>query len=326
MKPTVKLQTLAGGEQLYRLRGATMGTGFEATFVAGQTTNVDRIAENLQAAVDAVDRDMSNWKPDSALSRFNSAPPGEWFPVPHTLAFVIDEGLKLSRLSGGAFDMTLGELVEFWGFGPAGDEGGRDPRDGSTALANRNADRVIARLDPPALRKSAEFALDLSGIAKGFGVDQLAGVLEHAGIHNYLVSIDGEVRVKGRKGESEGDWLVAVEAPVAGSRTGWDILKPKDCALATSGDYRRVRQYQGRDYSHTMEGRSGRPVDNGVGSVTVAHELCLMADAWATALLVLGPHAGVELARNKGISALFLVRTGRQIREIMTGNFAAVIG
>lgn len=151
-------------------------------------------------------------------------------------------------------------------------------------------------------------------------------VLEDHGIHDYLVGLDGEVQVRGHKNGREGRWNVAVEAPVADARQAWDILQPRDCAIATSGDYRKFFSLDGKRYAHTIDPRTARPVVNSIGSVTVSSRTCMMADAWATALLVLGPDAGVELARQQDIAALFLIRSGSRIDDIATGRFSDLIG
>lgn len=313
--------------RLYVCNGKTMGTVYEVKFVTSKPVDEQAIAHGVQETVQRVDGQMSTWKPDSELSRFNRSAPGDWFPVPSDLARVVQAGLEIGRLSAGAFDVTVGSLVNLWGFGPVVRSPSMpDEQAVSAAAAVVGYENLEARLDPPALRKAAQCFVDLSGIAKGFGVDQIARYLEHRGILDSLVCIDGEVRVAGCKPGPEGSWLVAVEAPKAHVRELWDVLSPKDCSMATSGDYRHFREFDGQHFSHTIDRRTGQPVRNAVGSVTVAHPECMLADAWATALLVLGPQAGVALANAHGIAALFLVRADAEIVDITTGDFAAVIG
>ena len=302
---------------LHRISGATMGTRFQVTFAAAPMDLTD-LGAALFAAVDAVDRQMSTYKPSSDLSRFNGAALDRWVPVPAAVARVVTEGLRISSASQGAFDMTLGGAVNAWGFGP-------DPApvlpDQAQPLGQYATLQV--RCDPPALCKSAPFALDLSGIAKGFAVDELVRVLESRAITNYLAEIDGEVRARGRKPGLQGAWSVGLDAPVAGQRAVWDVLLPGDGALATSGDYRHFVVTDGKVRAHSIDGRSGWPVDNDVASVTVRHASCMTADAWATALLVLGQDQGPAVAEAQGIQALFLVRSGTGIAPITTCGFTA---
>jgi FAD:protein FMN transferase len=317
----------ARDKKIVRLAGDTMGTRYQVALVVGagmQTEATDDIARQVQGAVDMVDAQMSNWKATSALSRFNDAAPGDWIPVPRELVQVVETGQKLARQTRGAFDMTLGRAVAQWGFGPHAQDnpGARD-----TAPARGLWQALSVQTAPPALRKDRPLWLDLSGIAKGYGVDCIAAVLETHSIANYFIVIDGEIRLKGRKPGLDGAWAVALEAPIRDVREAYDILNPqRACALATSGDYRHYRRHDGVIHSHSIDGRSGRPVANDIGSVTVALGSCMMADAWATALLVLGPRDGVAMAQANNIAARFLIRTDTGIRDVMTGDFAAVIG
>jgi FAD:protein FMN transferase len=297
-----------------------MGTTYQVTFAAA-SVDLPGLSERLHSAVTAVDDQMSTWKPHSDLSRFNAAPPGDWWPVPADLARVVLAGLQIGRASSGAFNIALGDQVAAWGFGA---HGGTGPSE--TPPGPAHTDGIEARLDPPALRKSAALSLDLSGIAKGFGVDQLAAVLEQDGVTDYLISIDGEVRASGRKPDLEGNWRLALEAPIPGQRQAWDILEPRDCAIATSGDYRHFHVHNGKTLSHTIDPRTAAPVDTAIASVTVCDASCMNADAWATALMVLGPHDGVALAQARNIPALFLLRDDAGLREIATGSFDALRG
>jgi FAD:protein FMN transferase len=315
----------AAAPDIATLSGSTMGTRFTVAYAPPAGRAPPGLAEALQAAVEAVDRDMSTWKVDSALCRFNRAPVGDWIAVPADLAVVVGEGLAIAQITGGAFDPVLGRLVDLWGFGPDGFQGQPSAEALDQARAESGFEAVRVRDAPPALLKTAPRSLDLSGIAKGFGVDRLAETLEGEGIADYLVTLDGEVRVKGRKGV-HGPWQVAVDAPVFGRSEPYDILWPPTGALATSGDYRQRRSAGGRTWSHTIDGRTGEPVDNALGSVTVAMDKCVQADAWASALLVLGPDEGPALAQAKGVAALFLVREDEGVRAVLTGGFERVIG
>lgn len=301
--------------RLYKVDGPTMGTRWTAQFVADDVLGA-QMTGSLQAAVDLVDAQMSTWKPDSDLSRFNAAPVGDWVAVPPELAFVAAQGLAVGRATSGAFDITLGRQVNAWGFGPDGMTGVPAAADPSAGIA-----ALEVRSDPPGLRKSVALSLDLSGIAKGYGVDCMADVLDHAGIGDYLVTLDGELRSKGRKPGAQGRWSIAIDAPVPGERQVWDILEPDVGALATSGDYRHFRVLDGAALAHTIDPATGRPLDNALASVTVLDPLCWRADAWATALMVMGPQKGVAIAQARNIPALFLLRGPDGIDEKMSGDF-----
>lgn len=294
----------------YSLSGPTMGSRFGAVFYAAAGLDTRPVQAELQAAVDRVDAQMSTWKPDSTLMRLNRAPLGQWFDLPDELYQVLLAGLHVGRLSQGAFDVALGAQVRAWGFGP-GPAGTVEPPRCPAAQA--------LTLDPGrrAVCKEAEVSLDLNGIAKGFGVDELARCLERRGIQHYLVGIDGELRARGEK--PDGAWRVALETPEHGRREAFATLELADTALATSGDYRHWRERDGQRYSHTLDPHSGAPLHNGVASVSVLTGNCLYADAWATALMVLGVERGARLAREQGLGAVFLVREGAHIREVTVG-------
>lgn len=286
------------------LNGPTMGTRWSALFYAPPGFDPAPVQAAFQAAVDAVDAQMSTWKPDSDLMRLNAAPVGTWQDIPADLARVLALGLAIGRASGGAFDIGQGDAVRAWGFGPAA----ADPRAIRDAmLAPRCPAHAVLELDANRVRKMAPISLDLNGIAKGYGVDCLAEVLSAHGIRDALVGIDGEMRALGLRPDGS-PWTIAVEAPDRDRRAPHSILTLQDAAVATSGDYRHWVTVQGRHLSHTMDPARGAPLLAPPASVTVIAPTCAMADAWATALMVLGADRGARLARQTGLDALFLCR------------------
>ncbi|PHV05545.1 thiamine biosynthesis protein ApbE [Janthinobacterium sp. BJB412] len=298
-----------------------MGTRYSAVFYAPDEVDLAAINASLFAAVDKVDRQMSTWNPASDLCRLNAAPEDVWLAVPPELAQVLDAGLRVGRQSNGAFDMGLGQLVDDWGFGPAQ----RTPvpqlatlRHGAAGPTDEALEVDLARLQ---VRKRAPLALDLSAIAKGYGVDQLAHCLDGHAIDSYLVGIDGEMRARAAKPGGDA-WAVAIEKPVFGSREVAGVMELHDMAIATSGDYRRWVDVAGVRYSHTMHPALRRPLSNRLAAVTVLAPTCMLADAWATALMVLGPVDGVALARETGMDALFVLRDGAGFQEILIGGDA----
>lgn len=288
----------------HALNGPTMGTRWTALFYADASVDIVAIQGTLQAAVDRVDDRMSTWKPDSDLMRLNRAPVGPWVTVPPDLAQVLALGCEIGRASSGAFDIGMGDAVRAWGFGA-------DPADPQAIRAAMSARRIPAHealiIDGNRVRKTAPLALDLNGIAKGFGVDCLAqGLCDH-GVTEALVGIDGEMRAMGLQPDGT-PWIIAVEAPDPDRRAPQSVLALQDAAVATSGDYRHWVTVQGRRLSHTMDPRRGAPLTASPASVTVVARSCAEADAWATALMVAGVEEGAAMAGRFGLDALFLLR------------------
>ncbi|MES2756240.1 MAG: FAD:protein FMN transferase [Pseudomonadota bacterium] len=303
-------------EQRYSLNGETMGTRYTALFHAAAGVDTAAVGASLFAAVDKVDRQMSTWNSASDLCRLNAAPENAWVAVPEELAHVLETGVQIGLQSHGAFDIGVGELVDAWGFGPTQ----RPPPSQVPAPHDARYRRARGTLEVDRarrqVRKLAPVALDLSGIAKGYGVDQLAGCLDGWGIDSYLVGIDGEMRARGSKPGGEA-WAVAIEKPTFGLREVGGVMELRDTAIATSGDYRRWGQIAGKRYAHTMHPGLGQPVVNRLAAVTVLAASCMLADAWATALLVLGEDEGPALARARGMDALFVLRDGDRLEEVL---------
>ena len=290
----------------YALYGPTMGSRWSALFFTESGFDSVPVKATLQAAVDEVDAQMSTWNPNSDLMRLNEAPVGNWVSLPALLLEVLDLGLEIGRASGGAFDIGMGDAVTAWGFG----SGVADPaRIRKAMAADRRPAHDLLVLDVPGgcARKLAPLSIDLNGIAKGYGVDRLAETLGVSGIGSALIGIDGEMRAIGLRPDGE-PWAIAVEAPDCDRRAPHSILALENAAVATSGDYRHWVEVQGRRLSHTMNPHRGMPVTEAPASVTVVAKTCAEADAWATALMVLGPDSGAVYALRLGIDALFLVR------------------
>lgn len=299
--------------------GSTMGTRFSARFHAPLAADVRAIGQALAAAVGAVDRQMSNWNPASDLSRLNRTPPGTWTPVPADLATVLARAMAIGRETGGAFHIGLGDLVDAWGFGPS-----RAPAPDQLPAAAQARPSIDALLEVDAAggraRRLASVALDLCGIAKGFGVDALARVLQAHGIGHWLVGIDGELRAHGGKPDGTA-WAIALEAPDDARRAAMAVIELGDAAIATSGDYRHCTTVQGQRLSHTMDPRTQAPLVDAPASVTVIAPSCMDADAYATALMVLGEADGRALAQRLGLDTLVVRREAGGLRTSGTGAF-----
>ena len=269
--------------------------------------------EGVQAALELVVAQMSQWEPASDLSRFNRAPAGEWIYVPAEFQAVVAAGLEIGSLSGGAFSLTLGELSEAWGFGASGAV--------DTAPKGAMPQHMGVELDPANLhiRRKEGALLDLSAIAKGYGVDLAAEWLLEQGVRHFLIEVGGELRGEGIRPDGQ-PWWVDVEAPPSWSGAPWRVAL-HDLSVATSGDYRRGIDIDGQRYSHSFDPRTGRPIANGVRSTTVLHRSCMMADGWATALTILGADAGIALADEQGLAACILANG----REHVSRAWAAML-
>lgn len=299
----------------HALNGPTMGTSWQATFHTAPGFDPAPLRGALQAAVDDVDAQMSIWKPDSDLMHLNRAAVGEWLLLPARLAEVLRLGLAIGRASGGAFDIGMGDAVHAWGFGPETADPGAIR---AAMVADRRPAHEVLDLDGAMLRKRAAIALDLNGIAKGYGVDRLTEVLRDHGIIAALAGIDGEMRGFGLRPDGS-PWVVALEAPDPDRRAAHSILTLADAAVATSGDYRHRITVGGRSLSHTMDPGRSAPLAAPPASVTVLAPRCAEADAWATALMVAGPVRGAELAERHGLEALFLMREAGGVRPYAAG-------
>ncbi len=316
-----------GADQAEHLAGRTQGTTYEVV-VPRPPPGVGR--PGLQQAVDdvlaAVDLHLSNWNPDSEISRFNAGRGDEWVPASAILFDLLAMTEAISRVSGGAFDVTVAPLVRAWGFGAGAAADVASPTNAELDQLKQSVGyaKLELRADPRSLRKSVpDLHVDLDGVAPGFAVDLIAARLDEMGITDYLVELGGEVRARGRNGAGR-PWRVAVEAPLQGERRAYAIVELDGRSVSTSGDYRDFRELVGRRVSHTIDPRSGMPVDHDLTSVTVVTSSAAEADAWATALMVLGPEEGLALAEQEGIAALFISRDrDGSLHETSTGAFAS---
>lgn len=314
--------------RLLELTGSTMGTSYSIKVVdLPAQLHRDTLAALVNAELAALVQRMSTYEPDSELSRFNRSRQTDWITASSELVEVLGEARQVSELTDGAFDVTVGPLVDLWGFGPEYTDD-RIPSDAEIdALRARVGYRnVEVRSDPPAIRKrNPDIHVDLSAIAKGYAVDRVALLLESRGIASYLVEIGGELRGRGRN--QNGDhWRIGIETPTSGERSVHAVISIDDTGVATSGDYRNFFMHDGRRYSHTINPRTGRPVTHALASVTVISPRTMQADAMATALMVLGPDAGYALADREGLAASFIVRTENGFVDRQTAAFDRHLG
>jgi thiamine biosynthesis lipoprotein len=295
-----------------------MGTSYRVA-IPRLPAGVDRrvLRAEISSALETVNRQMSNWRADSEISIFNAGAPRSWTGISPDTLTVVDKAIYIGRLSEGAFDPTIGPLVDLWGFGPGAAARRVPPRDRiEAALARIGFQHLRTRKAPPAIDKARRgIGIDLCGIAKGFGVDKLAERLEARGVRDYLVEIGGDLRVRGQSARRQ-PWRIGMERPTAGRRAVQRIVALDGGAIATSGNYRNFFNNDGTRYSHIIDPRTGAPAEHALASVTVIAPTTMEADGWSTALMVLGPEAGLRLAKNENLAALFIVnRDGRLVEK-----------
>ena len=303
------LAACKSGWSVLELTGLTMGTGYSIVAV-DHSRKIDKA--ELQAAIDTalaqVNTQMSNWDASSEISRFNAAATGDSIAVSPELAHVMQAAADVHDASAGAFDVTVGALIDLWGFGADGTRTDM-PADADIAHAMACCGQAQSvELRGNALHKlNGEAEIYLSSIGKGFGVDQVARTLRDFGLSDYMVEIGGDLYTAGRNPDGQ-PWQIGIETPQSFDRGVMKVVGLSDLGMATSGDYRNYFDVDGARYSHIIDATTGRPVTHDTTSVTVLTENAMLADAWATALLVLGRDKGLAIADEHGIAALFIDR------------------
>jgi thiamine biosynthesis lipoprotein len=316
-----------GAADIITIQGKTMGTYFLVKIVrreeSGYLKSVEQkeIKNRITGILATVNHQMSTFQADSEISRFNKSRGTDWIPVSTDTALVISESLRISRLSRGAFDITVGPLIELWGFGRRRSEQEIPGREAISKAKKRTGyQKLTVRREPAAIRKSEpELSCNLSAIAKGFGVDRIADYFNDNKIRHYLVDIGGEIRVRGYN-QSGHRWTIGIAAPR--DRVGIQkTISLVDQSIATSGDYRNYYEKNGVRYSHTINPRTGKPVSHSLASVSILHESCMLADAFATAISVLGPEKGYKFALRHKLPVYLIIRKGDHFIEKMSESF-----
>ncbi|KAA9003278.1 FAD:protein FMN transferase [Affinibrenneria salicis] len=311
------------GPQQNNLDGKTMGTYYSVKYVSeSHVPDSAAIQAEIDKRLEQVNDQMSTYRPMSELSRFNhSREVDQPFGVSPATALVVREAIRINHLTGGGLDVTVGPLVNLWGFGP---EGRPERVPDQAELDKRRAWTGIDKLE---VRQNAlvkhipELYVDLSAIAKGYGVDVVADYLQSLNIERYMVDIGGEVRTKGNNGKDH-PWRIAIEKPVTGiEQSAQEIIAPGDMAVATSGDYRNYFEQDGVRYSHTIDPATGRPVNHRLASITVLAPSCMTADGLSTSLGVLGPERALALANQMNIPLFMIVKTDDGFAERYSDAF-----
>ena len=311
LAPVIVLLLLIKGmtfsPELVSFSGPTMGTTYTVKFYTVESGgNVQSLKDDVDSVLLRINQLMSTYDPSSDLSLFNKMPSGSKQEVSSEFAHVVDKALLISTMSDGYYDVTVGPLANLWGFGP---DKSRDepPTDEEINGAKQKVGYKNLLLSGNVLSKEKDIYVDLSSIAKGYGVDAIANKLDENGIESYLIEVGGEIRSKGKK-EDGGSWKIAIESPAGGHNVAQLIIDVDDLAIATSGDYRNYFEKNGVRYSHIINPKTGRPITHKLVSVTIIDKTAVMADGLATAITVLGPDKGLEFAEKHGIAAYLMIK------------------
>ncbi len=297
-----------------------MGTSYAIKYVGDE---VQGLSAEIEQELVRLNKIFSTYDPASEISTLNNSSVGEQMEVSDELAAVLMTSRKIHELSGGAFDITIGPLVNTWGFGPDGPRHGV-PAEEKILAAKSNVGFEFLQLDGRVVTRSRDIYIDLSAIAKGYAVDVIAQLLDERGITNYLVEIGGEVKARGMN-DRQTYWVLAVEAPDVTQRRIFRTLPINGLAMATSGDYRNYFEVEGKRYSHTIDPRSGWPVSHNLASITVLHESSEFADGLATAFSVLGLDDTMRIAEERNLLVLAIIREQEELSEITSSSLQAYL-
>lgn len=317
------------GGSVHALHGDTMGTTWSVKLAAEPACELQPLQQAIEEELALVIAQMSTWETESHLSRFNRAPAGSWHTLPEEFFTVLNCALQVARDSGGAYDPTAGALVNAWGFGPtrrynAPAFAAPTPEELHAAQARCGWQRIVVDAVPRRAFQPGGLYVDFSAIAKGFAVDQVARRLRRIGIDSFLVEIGGELRGEGTKPDGQ-PWWITLEQPGDLHADIETVVALYDWSIATSGDYRRYFEANGMRHSHTIDPRNGQPIRNNLASVTVLHRDCMLADAWSTALGVMGVEEGLALANRLGLCALMLQRGEDGFQEYLSTPLQALL-
>lgn len=308
-----------------------MGTEYNISWISAQSAyenDVVSIKRGVDEILRTINKSMSTYDPDSELSLINTNYSNDWQEISKHFYRVLTMSQSIYERSNTSFDITIGPLVNLWGFGPSE---GLDvipskkaiqeqlSAVGAAAISLRQND-IKGVGNKFEIKLAAKRYIDLSAIAKGYAVDVVGEYLANQGINNFLVEVGGEILARGKKAGKQ-PWRIAIEAPKDNVRTAQIVIPLSDMGIATSGDYRNFFKQDGHRFSHTIDNRTGYPVDHNLASVTVIHESVAMADAWATALTVLGADEGLKVAEQQGLLAFFIQRVDNGYKQTMSSHF-----
>lgn len=303
---------------IVRAKGYTMGTSYSIQWL-GDASRLTEIQTQIDVLLESVNQQMSTYRKDSELSQFNQAIAPYSQIISPEFSRVIQQSIEINQLTGGYFDISIGPLVNLWGFGPD-KRPSKQPSKSAIEAVMQDVGLQAVRLNGVELSKTAQRYLDLSAIAKGFAVDEVADYLQSLGYANYLVEIGGEIRAGGVK-QANTPWKIAIEAPDINERRVQKILSLDDVAVATSGDYRNYYEVDGQMFSHTIDPFTGYPVHHTLASVTVLSKSCAQADALATAMLAMGHERAKSFAEKQNLRVYFVMREDKHYTEYLSPAF-----
>lgn len=290
------------------IQGGTMGTTYNIKMVVAASYDTTKLEGLIEQKLIEVNKQMSTYQKNSELSLFNQSTSIQGIKISPALAKVVGEGIRLGKMSGGKLDVTVGPLVNLWGFGPQY-QLETVPTPELLESTRKKVGITHLSLQNEYLKKDIpDLYVDLSTIAKGYGVDVIAELLESQGVLNYLVEIGGEMRLKGFKSSGE-LWHVAIEKPVTTERSVQEVIVPQDNAVATSGDYRNYFEKDGQRFSHIIDPETGKPINHKLVSVTVIHPSAMTADGLSTTLMVMGEEDALAFANENEIAAYMISKT-----------------
>tara|TARA_R110000868_G_scaffold77835_6_gene222609 strand:- start:879 stop:1895 length:1017 start_codon:yes stop_codon:yes gene_type:complete len=306
------------------LSGPTMGTTYNIKYVPVADIDSTQLQQKIDAVLVEVNQLMSTYIQDSELSRFNQWQSTEAFPMSAETLSVMQEAKRLGELSAGLLDVTVGPLVNLWGFGPQNRPDKVPSAEQISAAKNHIGLDKLQLTANSAIKSDPDLYVDLSTIAKGYGVDRVAELLAEQNINNYLVEIGGEMRLAGHKANSN-NWRVAIEKPLTTERAVEKIISVGDNAIATSGDYRIYFEEDGKRYSHLINPTTGYPITHNLVSVTVVHPSSMTADGLATALTIMGKELAMQVAEREQLAVLLITKEEDGFKEYTSPMFAKIV-
>jgi len=313
-------------ESKIKLHGKTMGTTYNISLVAlPSKVNVELLQRDIDEQLKMLNQIASTYIPDSELSLFNRSGKNDPKPISDSLKKMFLEAIRLAQLTDGLLDVTVGPLVNLWGFGPT-QHAIKIPNDEQIMRAKGQVGIQHIVIDGQlAYKTNPDIYVDLSTLAKGYGVDAIANLLAKQGLTNYLVEIGGEIRVSGTSVNNK-DWKIAIEKPIDHERAVQRIIEPMNNAVATSGDYRIYFEENNTRYSHLINPKTGKPITHKMVSTTVIHPSCMVADGLATGFMIMGPEKALALANKESIAALFISKNEQgEFVETYSNAFAPFI-
>lgn len=311
-------------EKVESFAGLTMGSTYSVKYVTSASTpDREQLKQETESILQQIDKALSTYRNDSDIAAFNALPAGQCMTMPESARELVLTGQQLSVDSAGAFDLTIGPLLDLWGFGSQGRQSDV-PTAADIERVRQSVGYRHLRVEGEQLCKDAPVHVNFNSIAAGYAVDLISQQLEILGVESYLVEITGELRAKGLKPGNE-PWRIAIEAPQVEERIAHQVVELNGYGVSTSGDYRNYFERDGKRYSHTLDPLTGAPVDHALASVTVIDPSTLMADGLSTLLMVLGPERGLDFAEERNIAALFIIHEEQEFKTKSTAAFDALV-